>query len=164
MKKVLLAFLLAPAFLISLSGCTATPSGDVEITDAWVKASEYSDHIGGMTGVFMLISNHSSDDVTLIGGSSSFASTIQTHQVVDGVMSQKADGITIKPGESVRLQPGGLHVMLMNLGKVIKAGTSVDLTLKFKGHADINLGSLIAKTVPAGEETYSPTPMTTPTN
>jgi copper(I)-binding protein len=163
-KKFLLALMLVPSLVISLSACAAQTSGELEVSGAWVKSSEYSDHIGGMTGAFMVITNNSNQDVTLIGGSSSFAPMIQTHQVIDGVMSEKADGITIKAGESVTLEPGGLHVMLMNLSKVIDAGTSVDLTLKFKGHADIKLNDMIAKTVPAGEETYTPMPMPEPTN
>jgi copper(I)-binding protein len=42
---------------------------------------------------------------------------IEVHQVVDGVMSKKDGGIKIAPGKSATLQPGGLHVMLMNLKK-----------------------------------------------
>ena len=157
MKK-LITLLMIPAMLLSLAACAA-PEGKVEITEAWVKASEYSDHVGGMTGVFMNIKNNTSEAVTLIGGASSFAPMIQTHQVIDGVMSEKPEGIEIQPGETVTLQPGGLHVMLMGLTQKIVAGTKVDLTLKFKGAEDIDLGMLTAKTVPAGEETYSPMPM-----
>ena len=79
------------------------------------------------------------------------------------MMSEKPNGIEIKPGQTVTLEPGGLHVMLMNLTKTIVAGTKIDLTLKFEGTADITLDGLLAKTIAAGDESYSPTPMPEPT-
>ena len=164
MKKVIASLLMIPALVFSLVACAPAEQGKVEVTEAWVKASEYSDHVGGMTGVFMKITNNTDETVTLVGGTSSFAPMIQTHQVIDGVMSEKPEGIEIKPGETVSLEPGGLHVMLMNLTEAILAGSKVDLKLKFSNNDEIDLGMLLAKTVPAGEETYSPMPMPSPTN
>jgi copper(I)-binding protein len=109
-----------------------------------------------MTGVFMKITNKTKRAITLLSGTSSFAPMIETHQVVDDVMSKTARGIKIMPGKSVMLEPGGLHVMLMGLKKVILPGTKVDLTLTFAGAKPVVLKPMIAKTVAAGEETYDP--------
>jgi copper(I)-binding protein len=142
----------------------ATPS-DVTVSGAWVKASEYSDHVGGMTGAFTKITNKTKKTITLVGGSSSFASMVDVHQISNGVMSHKAGGIQIKPGKSVTLEPGGLHLMLMGLTKQVLPGTRVDLKLTFKGAKAVFL-KLTAKSVPSGAETYAPAPMasSTPTN
>jgi copper(I)-binding protein len=154
-RSALIALALVPALLISSSpAIAATP--EVVVANAWVKSSEYSDHVGGMTGVFMKITNKTKRAITLLSGTSSFAPMIETHQVVDGVMSKTARGIKIMPGKTVSLEPGGLHVMLMGLKKVIVPGTKVDLTLKFAGAKPVVIKTMIAKTVPAGEETYAP--------
>lgn len=160
--SALAALVLAPVFMFSsVAPATAATPAEVSVSGAWVKASEYSDHVGGMTGVFAKITNKTKKTITLIGGSSSFAPMVDVHQVVNGVMSHKPGGIQIKPGKTVILEPGGLHVMLMGLTKTILPGTKVDIKLAFKGAKAVAL-KLTAKSVPAGAETYSPTPMPTP--
>ena len=161
-RSALAALVLAPVFMFStVAPATAATPAEVSISSAWVKASEYSDHIGGMTGVFGKITNKTKKTITLIGGSSSFAPMVAVHQVVNGVMSEKPGGLQIAPGKTVILQPGGFHVMLMGLTKKILPGTKVDIKLAFKGAKSVAL-NLTAKAVPAGAETYSPTPMPTP--
>ena len=154
-RTALITLALIPALLAPAAPATAeTPQ--VVVANAWVKASSFSDHTGGMTGVFMKITNKTKRAITLLSGTSSFAPMIETHQVVDGVMSKTARGIKIMPGKSVMLEPGGLHVMLMGLKKVILPGSKVDLTLTFAGAKPVVLKPMIAKTVAAGEETYDP--------
>jgi copper(I)-binding protein len=154
-RTALITLALIPALLAPAAPATAaTPQ--VVVANAWVKASSFSDHTGGMTGVFMKITNKTKRAITLLSGTSSFAPMIETHQVVDDVMSKTARGIKIMPGKSVMLEPGGLHVMLMGLKKVILPGTKVDLTLTFAGAKPVVLKPMIAKTVAAGEETYDP--------
>jgi copper(I)-binding protein len=161
--SALMALLIAPAFLLSSAGpALAAPKAEVTVSGAWVKASEFSDHTGGMTGVFAKITNNTKKAITLVGGTSSFAPIVDVHQVVDGVMSHKPGGVQIKPGKSAILEPGGLHVMLMGLSKKILPGTRVDLKLNFKGAKTVIL-KLTAKSVPSGAETYAPAPMASPT-
>ena len=161
-RSVLVAIALAPAFLFaSDTPATAATKSEVTVSGAWVKSSEYSDHVGGMTGVFAKITNKTKKTITLVGGTSSFAPMVDVHQVVNGVMSHKPGGIKIAPGKTVTLQPGGLHVMLMGLKKTILPGTKVDLKLTFTGAKPVAL-KLTAKSSAAGEETYTPAPMTSP--
>ena len=162
-RSVLVPLAIAASMLFStgtVAASAATPA-EVAVSGAWVKASEYSDHVGGMTGVFAKITNKTKKTITLVGGTSNFAPMVDVHQVVDGVMSHKPGGIAIAPGKTVVLQPGGLHVMLMGLKKVILPGTKVDLKLTFKGAKAVAL-NLTAKAVPAGAETYTPAPMASP--
>lgn len=163
-KKALLALIMVPAMMLSLAACAPAGAGKIEISGAWVRASEFSDHAGGMTGVFMEITNNTDKAVTLIGGTSDIAPMVETHQVVDGVMSKKEGGIEIKPGETVTLEPGGLHVMLMGLTEAIMVGTKVNLTLKFDGADDVVLPEMLAKTSASGDENYDPTPMPSKSN
>jgi copper(I)-binding protein len=155
-RSVLIAMALVPALFASIAPAAVAAPAQVVVADSWVRASSFSDHTGGMTGVFMKITNKTKRAITLLSGTSSIAAMVETHQVVDGVMSKTARGIKIMPGKTVILEPGGLHVMLMGLKRPILAGTKVDLTLKFAGASPLVLKPMLAKTAAAGDETYDP--------
>jgi copper(I)-binding protein len=156
-RKTLVAAAVAASLIAPAVPATfAATAPSVVVTDGWVRASSYSDHVDGMTGVFGKITNKTKNTVTLVGGSSSFAPMVQVHQVVNGMMSEKKGGIKIAPGKSVTLQPGGLHVMLMGLKQSILPGTKVDVKLSFTGIGKpkpVSL-SLLSKTANAGDEEY----------
>lgn len=170
MRKLLALGVIAAS--LALTGCTANapaPANSQSAADekmsglvvqnGWVRVSEYSDHEGGMTGVFATITNNTDTDVTLIGGSSDIAPMVEVHEVVMSggamQMQQKQGGIVIAAGSSVTLEPGGLHVMLMNLNKAILDGDEVTVTLDFDGAPSQTL-VLPAKTSASGDETYNP--------
>ena len=175
--KTIFSFVLASAMVLTLGACapaTTTESAAdaklaaIGVENSWVKASEYSDHEGGMTGVFADITNNTDQPIHLVGGETSFAGMIEVHEVVDGNMQMRDGGIEIAPGETVSLEPGGLHLMLMGLSKKIVPGTEVDMKLIFSGDfgdektQTITLENMLAKTSASGEESYAPKPMTTP--
>ncbi len=152
-KAVLLA---AVAPLLLLTGCASTPA--VEISDPWVRASEYSDHVGGMTGVFFEVKNNTSETITLVGGSAEVAELVEIHEIVlsggEMVMQPKEGGISIEPGQTHVLEMGGDHVMLINLNQAIVAGDVLSVTLDFEGAEDVTLTDLVAKPSDGGDETY----------
>ena len=151
MKKIISVILLVfGAF--GLAGCS-TNSSDIEITDAWVRSSEYSDHVGGMTGIFATLTNNTDHDITLTGGETDIAPMVQTHEVVDGMMQEKKGGILVPAHQSVSLEPGGLHVMLMNLKKPILTGDKIKFT--FVTDHGKQTFELTAKDSAGGDETYS---------
>ncbi|MFA9564893.1 MAG: copper chaperone PCu(A)C, partial [Acidimicrobiales bacterium] len=45
------------------------------------------------------------------------------------MMMQPIDAIEVPAGGSVSLEPGGIHIMLLELAEPLEAGTSFDLTL-----------------------------------
>ncbi|MFM6977171.1 MAG: copper chaperone PCu(A)C [Micrococcales bacterium] len=162
MKKSLLSSLLVATTLF-LSGCSA-PSADSELADVsatngWVRYSEYSDHVDGMTGAFAQFTNNTDHVVTILGGSAEIATMVETHEVVmvDGAMKMQAKkgGIQIQPGETLTLEPGGLHIMLMGLKKAVLEGDEVTLTVDFDGTEDQTF-TWPVKTSLAGDETYEP--------
>jgi copper(I)-binding protein len=159
MLKKLIAIFAVLFATLSITGCApeATnelPKTGIIIEDAWVRASEYSAEAGGMTGIFAKITNNGDKTITLVGGSTDAAMMVQTHEVVDGMMQEKKGGIEIHVGQTVTLQPGGLHVMLMNLTKPIVVGDKIDFTFKFD-KADSQTFTLTAKESEGGDETYT---------
>ncbi len=71
-----------------------------------------------MSAAYLTLTNHSSEDQTLVSASAPWAGLIEihTHLHEDGVMRMRQlPSLTIPAGESVTLQPGGLHLMLFKL-------------------------------------------------
>ncbi len=151
MKK--LGLLLAAALV--LTGCTQTP--DVTVSDYWVKSSEMS-MVEGMTAVYGTITNNSGQDITLLGGSTDVAGVVEVHEMamIDGAMKmQKIDGgLVIPAGQSVVLEPGGNHLMLMELTQAVEPGSQISVTLDFEGTEDLTLEGVVGKPAQGGDEEY----------
>jgi len=155
MLKKLIAVIAVIFAAVSLTGCApAAQNKGVVIEDAWVRSSEYSDHEGGMTGIFGKFTNNTDKTVTIAGGITNLSTMVQTHEVVNGMMQEKKGGIQIKPGETVVLEPGGLHIMIMDITKPIVAGDKFDFTFLFTG-ADLQTLTLTAKDSAGGDEEYN---------
>ncbi len=150
-KKIVVG-LAAVAMVAGISGCSTE---QLEISDIWVRSSEMSVS-GGMTGMFMEITNPTSSEITLVGGSSD-AGMVEIHETVmgdDGMQMQEINGgIEIPAGSTVVLQPGGLHVMIMGLNDDVLAGDEVTVDLEFDGHPNISV-TATAKPSEAGDEEY----------
>jgi periplasmic copper chaperone A len=102
------------------------------ISDVWMRAS-----LGQVptTTAYLKIENRGSADDKLLSVSTPVAAMAHLHQSAEtnGVMTMAAvAALPIKPGQTVELAPGGLHIMVMNLKAPLKAGETVPLTLKFE--------------------------------
>jgi copper(I)-binding protein len=134
-----LAILLAAAAL-ALTGCASTPApaaettpaaDAVEITDAWVKSADE-----GMSAAFGELTNSSGEDVTVVSAETEASSMLELHETVENeagemVMRQIEGGFVIPAGGSLALEPGGNHIMLMDLTAPLQAGDEVSFTLTF---------------------------------
>ena len=120
------------ALLSSAGALTPALAGseDVVVEGAWSRASIGMNRPGA---AYMTIRNTGDTPVTLIGLVTPLAMMPEIHESktnADGVSSMApADEITIAPGESVSLEPGGLHAMLMQLQTPMTEGGSYPLTL-----------------------------------
>jgi len=61
--------------------------------------------------------------------------------VNNGVMTMRSldKGLAIEPGKTVKLAPGGYHLMLMDLKTPLKQGDKVPLTLEFEKAGKVTL-------------------------
>ena len=151
MRKLAATIALVPL----LAGCA--PSGSVEITDYWVKSSEMSTQ-GGMTAVYGTITNTAGEDVVLVGGATEVAGVVEVHEMamIGGEMKmQEIDGGLVVPaGQSVTLEPGGNHLMLMMLQSDVLAGDTIEVLFDFDGTEDITLTDVVGKPAEGGDEEY----------
>ena len=113
------------------SGLSATATAQVaEVKDAWVRGTVTAQR---STGAFMEITGKR--DARLVGVASPVANSVELHNMSmkDGVMRMTpVEGIDIPAGNTVKLAPGGYHVMFMGLKQQMKPGDRVPLTLTFE--------------------------------
>lgn len=121
---------------------TATRAMQPEATPA-AGAMNHSGHqmggaaSNGVSAVYMLLSNTSEQDLTLVGVETVLAEVVEIHETRmndQGVMQMRPiDGqqLTIPAGESVELRPAGLHVMLMSLQDELYNGEALFIVLNF---------------------------------
>jgi copper(I)-binding protein len=107
--------------------------GDLVISQAWSRATPKGAKTGGG---YLTIENKGSAADRLIGGSADFAGSVQVHEMSmdNGVMKMRPveNGLTIDPGKTVKLAPGGYHLMIMDLRASLKQGDKVPVTLEFE--------------------------------
>ncbi len=116
---------LLAAVVASAAGMTHAQS--IEVKDAWVRGTVPAQRA---TGAFMEIIGRNS--VRLIGAASPVAGTVEIHNMTltNGVMKMfPVEGIDVPAGKTVKLAPGGYHVMFMGLKQQIMAGDKVPLDL-----------------------------------
>src|SRR5665213_740111 len=115
-------------------------AGDLVITQAWSRATPGGAKIGGG---YLNIENKGSTPDRLIGGSADIAAKVEVHEMAlsNGVMKMRPldQGLTIEPGKTVKLAPGGSHLMLFALKGPPKLGDKVHVTLKFEKAGDVKL-------------------------
>jgi hypothetical protein len=116
------------ALLLSALFAATSFAADIKVENAWVRAPAPGQTV---VGGFMDIS--SARDAKLLSASTPVAGTTELHEMSmkDGVMIMHAvPNIALPQGRVVKLEPGGLHVMLFDLKKQLKQGDKVPLTLK----------------------------------
>src|SRR6266849_7410796 len=127
-------------FLVAPARAEEVKAGDLVITQAWSRATP-----GGakVAGGYLTIENKGSTPDRLIGGSAEVADKVQVHEMAtdNGVMTMRPldKGLAIEPGKTVKLAPGGFHLMLIDLKNPLKQGDKVPLMLEFEKAGKVKL-------------------------
>jgi len=113
-------------------------AGDLHIDHPWSRAAGANANGVG----YMSIRNHGTQPDRLVSASTPAARTVELHtHIREGEvmrMRQVAD-IPLPAGQTVRLRPGGLHVMLIGLTEPLVQGTEVPLTLVFARAGEVQV-------------------------
>lgn len=92
---------------------------------------------------YMTIRNTGATSDRLIGGSVDFAGTVEIHEMaMDGdvmKMREIEGGIEIPPGGEIKLQPGGLHVMFIDMRQQLQEGQEHAGMLTFEKAGDVDV-------------------------
>lgn len=92
------------------------------------------------SAVYLIIHNGGNLADRLLGGSTTAAAAVEVHRsvLVDDVMRmEKLDGLDVPPGSTVKLEPGGHHLMLLGLTGPLEEGGELELTLSFQRSGDL---------------------------
>jgi periplasmic copper chaperone A len=111
---------------------TATASKAVTALAAWSRATPGAAKNGA---VFLEIKSTAEQPDKLLSVAGAVADAIELHSHINdgGIMRmRRVDAIEIEAGQSTKLVPGGLHIMLLGLKQPLKAGETFKLKLTFE--------------------------------
>lgn len=137
--------LLALFFLIASGPISAQAVDDVTFSDPYVRGVPPGQP---NSAAFMQIANKGEGNRALVGGSSPAAEVVELHtHTMDGGMMRmrQVEKIDLPAGESVSLQPGGLHVMLIGLKQKLVPGEEIELTLSFEDGSQVTVMAPVRK-------------------
>jgi copper(I)-binding protein len=98
------------------------------VQDAWVRQVPGSD----VAAVYLTLRNPTTKPISIVGVESSLASHAMIHetQTESGQSKMRPhEQLVVPPGKTVKLEPGGLHVMLHGVTHPPAVGQSVQLAL-----------------------------------
>jgi copper(I)-binding protein len=126
--------------------------GPLEIDTPWARAT-----IGatGPGAAYVTFRNTGDQLEKLVDISTPAAAHSEVHEMTQegGIMKMRPAGsLEIPPGEKVPLEPGGMHIMLMQLRQPLKQGDSIPITFIFGDAGEITvtapITSVAARTPP----------------
>lgn len=141
--------LLAAGLLFS-NGLLAAAADQVAVHNPYVRLAPPN---APASGAFMVIRNNGSKDLKLVKADNpaSRLTELHTHLNEGGVMKMRqVSMIEIKAGGEALLQPGGLHVMLIDLKIPLKEGDNVPITLTFDDGSSKQVDAKVMRPVPTG--------------
>jgi copper(I)-binding protein len=132
----------------------------ITVEGAWARTSPMIERAGA---AYMVIRNAGATDDALIGASSSASAVVEIHQTTadpSGVMMMAPVGMIPVPagGEAV-LEPGGYHIMLIDLVAPLEEGATVDLRLSFQSGLTLDVAAEVRAMMPMGSPMASPAAM-----
>jgi copper(I)-binding protein len=132
------AFALAACLAIGggLSACRGGGEGGLHLTGAWARPAG----AGETTAVYLTIANEGNESDVLTGVDCSIAAMCELHETRlegDIVHMEHLDRLEIPAGGQVSLEPGGTHLMLMDLRSDLAPGDQVSLMFHFEVAGEI---------------------------
>ncbi len=127
--------------MMELPGGEATV-GDIAVTGAWVRQPAEGQTLSAAYGT---ITNNGDTDITLIGGSVPFDATVEIHETLmddEGTMQmqEREDGFVIAAGATFELEPGGPHIMMLDIDPADFVG-EIDVTMIFDDGTELTVTS-----------------------
>lgn len=109
-----------------------------------------------MTAAFGVLTNRSDKDVTVVSATNSISGRTELHEMtmVNGAMNMRPvdGGIPIPAGGSATLDPGGLHLMILDVTEEIGPGDDVSVTLTFDDDTTLSFTAQAKEFAGANEE------------
>ena len=144
MKNLIITTLLTLSTLTGAAFANEYKVGDLVIDHPYARSTPPFSPVGGG---FMTITNNGKEADRLISGTSTFADTVEIHEMVmvEGVMkmNQLESGLEIPAGETVTLKPGSYHLMFIGLQEQLKPDEKRKGLVKFEKAGDIEIEFIV---------------------
>lgn len=138
------------AGLLFSAGVLAATADNISVQDPYVRLAPPN---APATGAFMVIKNNGDKDVKVLKADNpvSKVTELHTHLNEGGVMKMRpVPAIEVKAKGQVVLQPGGLHVMMIDLKAPMKEGDVVPITLTFDDGSSKQVDAKVVRPTAAG--------------
>jgi copper(I)-binding protein len=133
MKHAYLFLAAILALIASRAGAMDYDVGPIHIAQPWTRATPKG---AAVAGGYMKITNKGTESDRMSCVSATVATQCQIHNMTieQGVAKMRPlpDGLEIKPGASVELKPGSLHLMFVGLKQPLEKGKQVKGMLRFE--------------------------------
>ncbi|MCA0432901.1 MAG: copper chaperone PCu(A)C [Proteobacteria bacterium] len=143
--------LLATLAVLPLGGQWAWASS-IMVMDAYARASLTP--VAKTGAVYLQVMNHGSEADALIKVTSDASESAQVHEtkmVGDVMQMRPMERLDIEPNQTVKLAPGGNHIMLEGLKAPLKNGSTISLLLTFEKAGEIRLDVPVRKIGASGD-------------
>lgn len=124
---------------------SSEPDIGLTVTNGWVRASE---EIGGVAAVYFTLQNESSSKAVVVGVRTDVASIVTFHKTVVGSTGAERMSaipeLRIPAGATAVLQPGGLHLMLIDLEESLVDGQILPLQLEMRDGSQLSIEVLVS--------------------
>lgn len=115
---------------LTLGACAEPDDRVLHLSGAWVRTPPPG---AAVAAGFVALRNPGDEALTIRAVQADLAARAEIHDMdmQDGVMRMRhlADGLTLAPGESLALAPGGKHLMLFDLQRPLQDGDTLHLKL-----------------------------------
>jgi copper(I)-binding protein len=136
-----------------ISGAAAAQTGQIEIKDAWARATPGKAENGA---AYLTIVTPTSDKLVAVSSPAAKKTSLHTMTMDGGVMKMRPlAGLDVPAKEPVTLKPGGIHIMLEGLNEPLRAGNSFPLTLTFEKAGERKVDVAVGKAGAAGPEGHA---------
>ncbi len=129
-------------FGLIVASCVTAQAPALVVQDAWTRQVPGSD----VAAVYLTVRNPTTTPITVVGVETTVASHAMIHETrTDSGQSRMRphEQLVVPAGQSVKLEPGGLHIMLHGMTRPAVVGQTVPLTLLLADGGKVPVAALV---------------------
>lgn len=118
----------------------------LEVSDAWIRAVP---PVVDISAAYMVLKNNGTEELVIVNASSDVAEHVEMHSMSmdnDRMTMRKEEQIRVPAGETKALEPGGWHIMLINLTRPLEAGDQVAIILTLADGRERTVSAAVRRT------------------
>jgi copper(I)-binding protein len=119
-------------------------AGNLVVAEPW---SPPTPPVAGVGALYFSVTNRGAKADVLLSVTTPIAREIEIHEsrTVQGSVQMRAvASVDVAPGATVKISPGGLHVMLLGLNRPLVAGTTFPASLHFRDAGVLTVQVMVA--------------------